>query len=136
MIFTEYFLEHHEEFESYVLFAKFLIKYGANVNRQDELGNTILHRFFAHGGYNLEYIIFLYGTCFVDDSIQNKEGHSAFDLMPDNKREEMIRNITYYKRKNFLTFFEGFEIETTNHSSFPKFMRDEFYVREICSFMI
>jgi hypothetical protein len=141
---NEYFRNEYDNFESYVLFVKFLIKYGADVNWQDkDNGYTIFHLLFSyHYQYmleieHLEFITFLYEHCFVDDSVKNKYGHMALDLLPNDVREEIIRNITYCKRRNYILLFESFEItpEEWYKSSVLKYLFHSDISKEICTFM-
>lgn len=56
--------------------AEMLIKYGADVNGQDSIGNTALHYAVERGDHKLIQLLMRYGA---DDSIVNKEGRAPYD---------------------------------------------------------
>jgi hypothetical protein len=146
----DYFRNEYENFESYVLFVKFLIKYGADVNWKDENGNTIFHLFFRNEYMleedRLEFIIFLYEHCLVDDSIKNHQGYTAFDTLrttylalryDDAIIEKMIRYITYCKRRNYMLLYESFETTPAEQGNgyLANLLFNYDYCHEICSFI-
>jgi hypothetical protein len=125
-----------------------LIKFGADVNRQDKNGDTIFHLLFRHQ-YSLEedkleFIIFLHEHCLVDDSIKNYQGHTAFDILKSDQLyndamiEKMIRYITYCKRRNYILLYECLKTTPAEQGNgyLANILFNDDYCREICTFIV